>query len=234
MQKKFKNRLNKLNNMFLRAEKLQTVENIGKNYFTFKKYDSKAMRNERKNNSKESKSLVSEGQEGENFSFFSYENCVEHEHFIIDSEATNQIIKRENSFANRDESFSGIIQNADKTHSSILGKGFVEFFTKNSKEEVNKIDLRGALLVRYNSKNLISAPKLREQVVDVSFGEKLEINFTEVLFPFEAEIGLFVWRMSLVLIKIALMLTVYRCGIKKIGHNKIFDLKRLPELFEGM
>ena len=36
------------------------------------------MKNERKNNSKESQNLVSEEQEEESFSFFSSENCVEH------------------------------------------------------------------------------------------------------------------------------------------------------------
>ena len=49
----------------------------------------KNLKNERKNNSKESQNLVSEEQEGESCSFFSSKNCNEHQDFIIDSGATN-------------------------------------------------------------------------------------------------------------------------------------------------
>ena len=62
---------------------------IAKNCFTYKKFECHAMKNERKNNSKESQNLVPEEQEEESFSFFSSENCVEHQDFIIDSGATN-------------------------------------------------------------------------------------------------------------------------------------------------
>ena len=75
------------------------------------------MKNERKNSSKESQNLVSEEQEEESFSFFSNENCVEHQDFILDTGATNYMIKNKIIFANLDENFSGIIHNANKTHS---------------------------------------------------------------------------------------------------------------------
>ena len=97
------------------------------------------MKNERKNNSKESKNLVSEEQEEESFSFFSSENCVEHQDFIIDSGATNYMIKDKSTFTNLDEKLSGIIHNANKTQSAIIGKGDVEFFAKNSNEELKKM-----------------------------------------------------------------------------------------------
>ena len=62
------------------------------------------------------------------------------------------MIKDKSTFANLDENFSGIIQNANKTHSAILGKGDVEFFAKNSNEELKKIVLKDALFVPDNSK----------------------------------------------------------------------------------
>ena len=104
------------------------------------------------------------------------------------------MIKDKSIFANLDESFSGIIHNANKTHSAILGKGDVEFFAKNSNEELKKIVLKDALFVPDNSKNLISVSKLREAGVDVSFGEQLELVFNKVSFPFEVENGFFVWK----------------------------------------
>ena len=86
----------------------------------------------------ESQNLVSGEQEEESFSFFSSENCVEHQHFIIDSGATNYMIKDKSTFANLDDNFLGIIHRANKKHSAILGKGDVEFFAKNSNEQLKK------------------------------------------------------------------------------------------------
>ena len=102
--------------------------------------------------------------------------------------------KDESTFANLDENFLGIIHNANKTHSAILGKGDVEFFAKNSNEELKKIVLKDALFVPDNPKNLISVSKFREAEVNVSFGEKLALVFNKVSFPFEFENGLFVWK----------------------------------------
>ena len=75
------------------------------------------MKNERNYSSKESQNLVSEEQEEESFSFFPNENCVEHQNYIIDSDATNYMIKDKSIFANLDDNFSGITNNANKTHS---------------------------------------------------------------------------------------------------------------------
>ena len=60
------------------------------------------------------------------------------------------------TFANLDENFSGMTHNAHKTHSSILGNGDIEFFAKNSSEELKTIVLKDDLFVPDNSKNLIS------------------------------------------------------------------------------
>ena len=207
---------------------------IAKNCFTYKKFESHAMKNERKNNSKESQNLVSEEQEEESFSFFSSENCNERQDFIIDSGATNYMIKDKSTFANLDENFSGIIHNANKTHSAILGKGDVEFFAKNSNEELKKIVLKDALFVPDNSKNLISVSKLREAGVDVSFGEKLKINFNKVSFPFEVENGLFVWKTFPCSNENCFNVDSLQLWHAKMGHNNFSDLKRLPEFVEGM
>ena len=80
------------------------------------------------------------------------------------------MIKDKSTFANLDENFSGIIHNANKTHSAILGKGDVEFFVKNSNEELKKFVSKDALFVPDNSKNFISVSKLREAGVYVFFG----------------------------------------------------------------
>ena len=108
------------------------------------------MKNERKNNSKRDQNLVSEEQEEEIFCFFSSENCVEHQNFIFDSGATNYMIIHKSTVANLDENFSGLIHNANKTHTAILEKRDVEFFAKNSNETLKKIVLKDALFVPDN------------------------------------------------------------------------------------
>ena len=62
---------------------------------------------------------------------------------------------------------------------------------------------------------IIAVSKLREAGFDVSFGEKLKLVFNNVSFPFEVENELFVWKTFLVLMKLALMLTVYKCGMQR-------------------
>ena len=69
------------------------------------KFESHAMKNEHKKNSKESQNFVTEEQEEENFSFFSSKNCFEYQVFIIDSGTTNFMIKDKCTFANLDENF---------------------------------------------------------------------------------------------------------------------------------
>ena len=61
-------------------------------------------------------------QEEENLSFFSTENCVQHQDFVIDSGATHYMFKDKSNFFNLDENFLGIFHNANKTQTSILGK----------------------------------------------------------------------------------------------------------------
>ena len=63
-------------------------------------------------------------------------------------------------FANLDKSFFGIIHNASETTNSISGRGYVEFFAKNSNEGLKQIVLKDALFVPDNLKSLISVSKL--------------------------------------------------------------------------
>ena len=74
------------------------------------------------NEKRKCQNLFSEEQEAESFSIFSSENCNEHQDFIIDSGATIYMIKGKSTFADHDENFSGIIHNANKTHSSNIRK----------------------------------------------------------------------------------------------------------------
>ena len=152
----------------------------------------------------------------------------------ISSGATNYMITDKSTFANLDEYFSGIIHNANKTHSAILGKGDVEFFAKNSNEELTIIVLKDAFFVPDNSNNLISVSKLREAGVDVSFGEKLELVFNKVSFPLEVENGLFVWKNFPCSNEDCFNVDSLQMWHAKMGHNNFSDLKRLPELVEGI
>ena len=124
--------------------KCKKVGTFAINCFPYKKFESHAMKIERKNDSNESQNLVSKEQEEESFCFCSIEICNEHQDFIIDSGETNYMFKEKITFANVDENFSGIVHNANKTHSAILGKVDVEFFAKNSNEELKKNVLKDA------------------------------------------------------------------------------------------
>ena len=139
------------------------------------------------------------------------------------------MIKDKSTFASLDENLSGIIHNANKKHSSILGKGDVEFSAKNSNEKLKKIVLKDALFVPGISKNLISVSKLRERGVDVSFGEKLKLVINKVSFPFRVENVLFVWKFFPCSNEFSLQI-----WHAKMGHNNFSDLKRLPEFVEGL
>ena len=111
--------------------KCKKVGHIAKNCFTYKKFETHAMKNEQKIKSKESQNLFSDEQEEKSFGCFSSENCNDHQDIIIDSGATNYMIK---VLLLTWMKFFGIIYNANKTHYAILEKGDVEFFAKNSNE----------------------------------------------------------------------------------------------------
>ena len=55
---------------------------------------------------------------GEQFNFFLKENCVEHQDFIIDPGAANNMIKYGGTYAVSEKNFSGVIHNANKTQTS--------------------------------------------------------------------------------------------------------------------
>ena len=74
------------------------VTHIAKKFFTNKKFESHARQNEQKTKSKESQNFVSEEQEEESFSFFSSENCFEHQDFVHDFGTINHFNQNKSAF----------------------------------------------------------------------------------------------------------------------------------------
>ena len=88
---------------------------------------------------KKFKTLFWNKKKEKNISAFSQsENFYEHQEFILDSGATNWVIKAKKTFVNLDKNCFRIINNANKTQSSIV-KGDVEFFARNKNEGVEKM-----------------------------------------------------------------------------------------------
>ena len=76
--------------------------------------------------------------------------------------------------------------------------------------------------------------RFREAEVNVSFGEKLELVFNKVSFPFEVENGLFVWKIFPCSNENCVNVDSLQMWHAKMGHKNFSDLKRLPEFVEGM
>ena len=72
-----------------------------------------------------------------------------------------------------------------------------------------------ALFVPDNSKNLIFVLKLREAGVDVSFGEKLNLFLLKSRSLWKLKMDFLCGKLFLVLMRIASMLTVYKCNMQK-------------------
>ena len=70
--------------------------------------------------------------------------------------------------------------------------------------------------------------------VDVSFGEKLKLVFNKVSFLFEVENELFAWKTFPCSNENCFNVDSLHMWHAKMGHNNFSDLKRLPELVDGM
>ena len=94
---------------------------------------------------------------------------------MLDSGATSHMINNREMFIDIDDSFSGKVQNANKTESEIYGRGTVAFLVKDSNQVKKKIILENALFIPENSHSLVSISKLREAGADILIGPELSI-----------------------------------------------------------
>ena len=100
-------------------------------------------------------------------------------------------------FIDIDDSFSGKVQNANKTESEICGRGTVAFLVKDSNQVNRKIILENALFIPENSHSLMSIRKFREAGAEVLIGPELSIiDKSGLEYPFRQEKNLFIWDFS--------------------------------------
>ena len=78
-------------------------------------------------------------------------------------------------FIDIDDSFSGKVQNANKTEFEICGRGTVAFLVKDSNQVNIRIILEKALFIPENSHSLVSISKRREAGAEVLIGTELSI-----------------------------------------------------------
>ena len=96
-----------------------------------------------------------------------------------------------------DHSFSGKVQNANKTESEICGRCTIAFLVEDSNQVNRKIILENALIIPENSHSRVSISKLREAGAEVMIGSELSlIDKSGVENPFRQEKNLFIWNIS--------------------------------------
>ena len=116
---------------------------------------------------------------------------------MLDSGATSHMINNREMFIDIDDSFSGKVQNANKTESEICGRGTVAFLVKDSNQVNRTIVLENALFIPENSHSLVSISKLGEAGADILIGLELSIiDKGGVEYPFRQEKNLFIWDFS--------------------------------------
>ena len=74
---------------------------------------------------------------------------------MLDSGATSHMINNREMFIDIDDSFSGKVQNANKTESEICERGTVAFLVKDSNQVNRKIVSENALFIPENSHSLV-------------------------------------------------------------------------------
>ena len=116
---------------------------------------------------------------------------------MLDSGAKSHMINNREIFIDINDSFSGKVQNANKTESEICGRGTVAFLVKDSNQVNRKIILENALFIPENSHSLVSISKLREAGAEVLIGPELSIiDKSGVEYPIRQEKILFIWDFS--------------------------------------
>ena len=149
----------------------------------FESHARRSVRNEKQNLAKDE----------EYFSFFLCPVDDEGVGLVLNSGATNHVINNREMFIDIDDSFSGKVQNANKTESEICGRGTNAFLVKDSNQVNRKIILENALFIPENSHSLVSISKLREAGAEVLIGPELSIIYKSgVEYPFRQEKNLFI------------------------------------------
>ena len=148
------------------------------------------------------------------------------------------MINNRELFIDIDDSFSGKVQNANKTDSEICGRGRVAFLVKDSIHVNRKIILENSLFIPENSRSLVSNSKLREAGAEVLIGPELSIiDKSGVEYPFRQEKNLFIWDFSEIdetCKENFLPSSSLKMWQKRLGHNNFTDLSKLVEHVEGM
>ena len=194
----------------------------------FESHARRSVRNEKQNLAKDE----------EYFSFFLCPVDDEGVGLVLDSGATSHMINNREMFIDIDDSFSGKVQNANKTESEICGRGTVAFLGKDSNQINRKIVLENALFIPENSHSLVSISKLGEAGADILIGPELSIiDKSGVEYPLRQEKNLFIWDFSEIdktCKETCLMSSSLKMWHKRLGQNNFTDLSKLVEHVEGM
>ena len=141
-------------------------------------------------------------------------------------------------FIDIDDSFSGKVQNANKTESEICSRGTVAFLVKDSNQVNRKNILENSLFRPENSHSLVSISKLREAGAEDLIGPEISIiNKSGVEYPFRQEKNLFIWDLSEIdktRKENCLLSSSLKLWHKRLGHNNFTDISKLVEHDEGM
>ncbi len=157
---------------------------------------------------------------------------------LVNSEATNYMIKDQRLFVELNRSKKGTIGSAD-SQSTFEGKGKVKFTTESSDGDELTVELKDALFVPNYAANLVSVGKLKKAGVTIHFGGDDFLETTGgTRFPIKAAGRLFVWKLKKTgreCIETGEMaLASLKDWHERLGHNNLEDVKRLPQHVEGM
>jgi hypothetical protein len=194
-----------------------------------------------KNNGKTGKERTNYGEEetsNEGYSFLCAGNSSRYKYdVLIDSGCTNYMIKDRKLFTELDETQKGIVGSAD-SESQIEGRGTVQFSVEDDRGDTKKIELKDALYVPSYSRNLVSVAKLKKSGTIVRFENEDYIETKcGTRFPLITDEELFIWKLvddDRKEREPMAMTSTLQTWHKRLGHNNVEDLKKLPDVVNGM
>jgi hypothetical protein len=162
-------------------------------------------------------------------------NDSEEVELLLDSGATNYMIKDRNLFINLNENKKGIASSANDSKSTIEGKGTIQFTALDKENIPHLITLDNAYYVPDYVRNLCSVKKLTQANAKVTFGDSSTVETQEGLqFPIENEDELYVWK------GINSTATANTCKAdldtwhKRLGHNNTQAITKLEQHSTGL